>query len=175
MTAGREWYLHTIYTVRALDNQRIRRSIVHHSLRPTNHHSLHKRESDQELSETIGEEHNRGTQMMHVKLIRKKSEMRNSGYGGEEDDLVSSDVENKSSLNIILPAALGFLVLFVGSIVVIFILRRSRQTDTTYIAGRKHKVEKHTSKNNSKEVKTSISSAGRTSSSGYSSSEGSEV
>uniref|UniRef100_H2YPT4 Calx-beta domain-containing protein n=1 Tax=Ciona savignyi TaxID=51511 RepID=H2YPT4_CIOSA len=68
VTVGREWYMHTIYTVKA-SNQRKRRSnlYTYHSLL---HSSGGRHRRSAELADSIGEEQNRGTQMMHIRIDR---------------------------------------------------------------------------------------------------------
>ncbi|KAI5624981.1 fras1 related extracellular matrix protein 2b isoform X1, partial [Silurus asotus] len=73
VSAGREWYIHTIYTVRSRNNANRgigKRSLEYHHM--TRHHSSRPRRSVSApaLTEEIGEENERGTNILHVALER---------------------------------------------------------------------------------------------------------
>lgn len=82
MSSGREWYVHTIYTVRSKENANRgigKRSVEHqyHSLLSggTSGLSTQRRqkrgvEQDRDLAKDIGVENNRGTNIQHVALDR---------------------------------------------------------------------------------------------------------
>ncbi|XP_058489808.1 FRAS1-related extracellular matrix protein 2b [Solea solea] len=80
VSTGREWYIHTIYTVRSRDNANRgigKRSLEYHALsQPTNHlpktHRRTQRSSSAvpELIEEIGVNNNRGTNILHIALDR---------------------------------------------------------------------------------------------------------
>ncbi|XP_051934281.1 FRAS1-related extracellular matrix protein 2b [Hippocampus zosterae] len=65
VSAGREWFIHTIYTVRSRDNANRgigKRSLEYHAL------SRHRRSAD---VEEIGADNNRGTNILHIALNRR--------------------------------------------------------------------------------------------------------
>ncbi|XP_072547608.1 FRAS1-related extracellular matrix protein 2b [Salminus brasiliensis] len=73
VSAGREWYIHTIYTVRSRDNANRgigKRSLEYHQV--THHSSARSRRSAgiPALTEDIGSENDRGTNILHIALDR---------------------------------------------------------------------------------------------------------
>ncbi|XP_028838984.1 FRAS1-related extracellular matrix protein 2a [Denticeps clupeoides] len=85
VAAGREWYLHTIYTVRSRDNARRgigRRSLEYHSVTPGGHQVRTRRAAGRvpAVAEDIGSSSDRGTNIMHVALDRSR---RRADGGGE--------------------------------------------------------------------------------------------
>ncbi|KAL4838328.1 hypothetical protein H8958_009124 [Nasalis larvatus] len=82
---GREWYIHTIYTVRSKDNANRgigKRSVEYHSLvsqgKPqatTNSRKKREIRSTPSLAWEIGAENNRGTNIQHIALDRTKREI----------------------------------------------------------------------------------------------------
>uniref|UniRef100_A0A2K6BN80 FRAS1 related extracellular matrix 2 n=1 Tax=Macaca nemestrina TaxID=9545 RepID=A0A2K6BN80_MACNE len=82
---GREWYIHTIYTVRSKDNANRgigKRSVEYHSLvsqgKPqatTNSRKKREIRSTPSLAWEIGAENNRGTNIQHIALDRTKRQI----------------------------------------------------------------------------------------------------
>uniref|UniRef100_A0A2K5NFU3 FRAS1 related extracellular matrix 2 n=1 Tax=Cercocebus atys TaxID=9531 RepID=A0A2K5NFU3_CERAT len=82
---GREWYIHTIYTVRSKDNANRgigKRSVEYHSLvsqrKPqatTNSRKKREIRSTPSLAWEIGAENNRGTNIQHIALDRTKKQI----------------------------------------------------------------------------------------------------
>ncbi|XP_057177531.1 FRAS1-related extracellular matrix protein 2a isoform X2 [Triplophysa rosa] len=82
VAVGREWYIHTIYTVRSKDNAKRgigKRSLEYHSLTSADLLPMEaKRRSRRStgdvpvLAEHIGPENNRGTNIMHIVLDRNR-------------------------------------------------------------------------------------------------------
>ncbi|KAI5099849.1 FRAS1-related extracellular matrix protein 2 precursor, partial [Silurus meridionalis] len=76
VAAGREWYIHTIYTVRSRDNANRgigKRSADYHSFAA---HNTRARRSNQDMpaiAEMISAEHNRGTNIMHIILEHQQA------------------------------------------------------------------------------------------------------
>ncbi|XP_036392654.1 FRAS1-related extracellular matrix protein 2-like [Megalops cyprinoides] len=80
VSAGREWYIHTIYTVRSRDNANRgigKRSLEYHSLvqgsgltLPGGSRSKRSAEEVPDIAEEIGAENNRGTNILHIALDR---------------------------------------------------------------------------------------------------------
>ncbi|XP_037403103.1 FRAS1-related extracellular matrix protein 2a [Pygocentrus nattereri] len=82
VAAGREWYIHTIYTVRSRDNANRgigKRSLEYHSFMagatlPSAQSGRHGRRSARDVpafAEEISAENNRGTNIMHIALDRR--------------------------------------------------------------------------------------------------------
>uniref|UniRef100_A0A3B3ZAZ7 Uncharacterized protein n=1 Tax=Periophthalmus magnuspinnatus TaxID=409849 RepID=A0A3B3ZAZ7_9GOBI len=121
VAAGREWYIHTIYTVRSRENANRgigKRSIEYHSFIS----------ADTNLD--IGAENNRGTNIMHIALDRTKRRavgpkslleegQKTSEFNahGEEDGIVT-----------VVGALVGMLLTILIIVIVILVLR-SRQKD----------------------------------------------
>ncbi|XP_061537316.1 FRAS1-related extracellular matrix protein 2b [Phycodurus eques] len=77
VSAGREWYIHTIYTVRSRDNANRgigKRSLEYHAL------GRHRRSAD---VQEIGADNNRGTNILHVTLNRGSHRGRSHGPEGD--------------------------------------------------------------------------------------------
>ncbi|KAJ8280121.1 hypothetical protein GJAV_G00050770 [Gymnothorax javanicus] len=74
VSAGREWYIHTIYTVRSRENANRgigKRSLEYHSLvRGGDSRSKRSTSDAPDLAREIGEESNRGTNILHISLDR---------------------------------------------------------------------------------------------------------
>lgn len=80
MSAGREWYIHTIYTVRSRDNANRgigKRSLEYHvmsqhtNLLPKGQHRSRRSAKDvPDIIEEIGVSNNRGTNILHIALDR---------------------------------------------------------------------------------------------------------
>ncbi|XP_077380250.1 FRAS1-related extracellular matrix protein 3 [Festucalex cinctus] len=70
VAAGREWYIHTIYTVRSRENaNRGKRSVdsLHHGLSPA---PRRERRAAPAVAQDIGADNNRGTNIQHIALDR---------------------------------------------------------------------------------------------------------
>ncbi|XP_055082728.1 FRAS1-related extracellular matrix protein 2-like isoform X2 [Periophthalmus magnuspinnatus] len=145
VAAGREWYIHTIYTVRSRENANRgigKRSIEYHSFisADTNlalpSQSLSHRpkrsvgDDIPQVAEDIGAENNRGTNIMHIALDRTKRRavgpkslleegQKTSEFNahGEEDGIVT-----------VVGALVGMLLTILIIVIVILVLR-SRQKD----------------------------------------------
>lgn len=146
VAAGREWYIHTIYTVRSKENANRgigKRSLEYHSfvstsndlaLTPSSSKGRRSRRSAgddvPEVAEDIGADNNRGTNIMHIALDRNKRR----AVGPNElfaDGLVPSElnaVEEEEGLVTVVGALVG-LLLTVLIIVTIVLVLRSRQKD----------------------------------------------
>lgn len=146
VAAGREWYIHTIYTVRSKENANRgigKRSLEYHSLVTTSNdlalspsggkaHRSRRSAPDEipEVAEDIGADNNRGTNIMHIALDRGK---RRAGGSNEllTDGLEPSElnaVEEEEGLVTVVGALVG-LLLTVLIIVTIILVLRSRQKD----------------------------------------------
>uniref|UniRef100_A0A3Q2QK87 Uncharacterized protein n=1 Tax=Fundulus heteroclitus TaxID=8078 RepID=A0A3Q2QK87_FUNHE len=141
VAAGREWYIHTIYTVRSKENTHRgigKRSLEYHSLvstpTPSKEKRHRRRRSDGEeipaTSDDIGIDKSRGTNIMHVALDRTKRRSRGSDEpyaGGRELSELSADDQVEGLVSIV--GALVGLLLTALIIVTVALALRSRQKD----------------------------------------------
>ncbi|XP_026184383.1 FRAS1-related extracellular matrix protein 2a isoform X2 [Mastacembelus armatus] len=146
VAAGREWYIHTIYTVRSRENANRgigKRSLEYHSLVSTSNdltltpssgkgHRSRRSAGNEvpEITEAIGAENNRGTNIMHIALDRTKRRAGGSdevfANGLEPSELNAGDEEE--GLVTVVGALVG-LLLTVLIIVTLVLVLRSRQKD----------------------------------------------
>lgn len=142
VAAGREWYIHTIYTVRSKENANRgigKRSLEYHSLvSPGNNVALSskslrsRRSASNELPEVardIGEDNSRGTNIMHIALDRTKRRVGASELfpNGSEPSELNTEEENKDLVTVV--GALVGLLLTVLIIVTIILVLKSRKKD----------------------------------------------
>ncbi|CAM9160649.1 unnamed protein product [Lampetra planeri] len=146
VAAGREWFIHTIYTVRSKENANRgigKRSLEYHSFVSTSSelsltqsgskgHRPRRSAGDEipEIAEDIGAENNRGTNIMHISLDRTK---RRAGGANDlfAEELEPSELttnENEEGVVTVVGAMVGllFTVLIVVTLVLVL---RSRQKD----------------------------------------------
>nr|CAB3247089.1 FRAS1-related extracellular matrix protein 2 [Phallusia mammillata] len=181
VTVGREWYMHTIYTVKATDTRK-RRSIVHtyHSMLRSGGYRSRAKRAAADLTDTIGEQFNRGTQMMHIKLnAAKQAAVADDGTFISDPGVEDTTVKQAFPMLALIIGAAALLIVVV--IVVGAVLYKRRQatpaaaapkdekTKGQYTGGKHIVVRKRGSKTRSA-VKSQTSN-----SSGYSSSDGEEV
>ncbi|KAM4706610.1 FRAS1-related extracellular matrix protein 3 [Discoglossus pictus] len=143
VAAGREWFIHTIYTVRSRENANRgigKRSVeYHHALSGTSVHqkqTLLKRSkrANQELSsltQDIGADKNRGTNIQHITLERARkisSSQRDTLPPGGQYERPVLEAAGSDSENSLLPfiGGAGALLLFICTIVIIALLLRHR-------------------------------------------------
>ncbi|XP_006629615.2 FRAS1-related extracellular matrix protein 3 [Lepisosteus oculatus] len=142
VTAGREWYIHTIYTVRSRENAN--RGIGKRSLEY--HHGLsaaavapravgRSRRAAPEVAQDIGLENSRGTNIQHIALDRRNKmvvSQRESWPQGEllEQPALESFGQESSELPM-MPIVTGvaglLLLLCIVTIVVVLMLRRKKR------------------------------------------------
>ncbi|XP_042355341.1 FRAS1-related extracellular matrix protein 2a [Plectropomus leopardus] len=146
VAAGREWYIHTIYTVRSKENANRgigKRSLEYHSfvsasndlaLTPSNAKGHRSRrsigEEVPEIAEDIGADNNRGTNIMHIALDRTKRRAGGSNElftDGLEPSGLNAEEEEEGLVTVV--GALVGLLLTVLIIVTIVLVLRSRQKD----------------------------------------------
>lgn len=140
VAAGREWYIHTIYTVRSKDNAHRgigKRSLEYHSLvSPGNNVDLSdkslrsRRSANHELPEAaqdIGEDSNRGTNIMHIALDRTKRRAGASDLfpNGPEPSELNEEEEEEGLVTAV--GALVGLLLTVLIIVTTILVLKSRK------------------------------------------------
>lgn len=129
VAAGREWYIHTIYTVRSRDdaNRGIgKRSVKYHSFAE---HSPRARRSNQDvpaITEMISAEHNRGTNIMHITLAHEQAVQ-----SGEipAEGLVQNEMSTRSTEEeAVMAAGVSVVLLLFGLMVaMLFLILRSRR------------------------------------------------
>lgn len=142
VAAGREWYIHTIYTVRSRENANRgigKRSLEYHSLvSPGNNvdlsgKSLRSRRSAShelpEVAQDIGVDNNRGTNIMHIALDRTKRRAGASELfpNGPEPSELNAEEEEEGLVTVV--GALVGLLLTVLIIVTIILVLKSRKKD----------------------------------------------
>lgn len=136
VVAGREWYIHTIYTVRSKENANRgigKRSLEYHSLvSPGNKvdlsgKSLRSRRSAShklpEVAQEIGEDNNRGTNIMHIALDRTK---RRAGAELFPNGLETSELnvgEEEEGLVTVVGALVGLLLTVLIIVTIILVLK----------------------------------------------------
>uniref|UniRef100_A0A3B3VP78 Uncharacterized protein n=2 Tax=Poecilia latipinna TaxID=48699 RepID=A0A3B3VP78_9TELE len=141
VAAGREWFIHTIYTVRSKENTNRgigRRSLEYHSfvsaLTSSGTKSHRRKRSAHNkipaVAEDIGVENNRGTNIMHIALDRTKRRLRGSDELFPDDrelGELNTDDQEESLVSIV--GVLVGLLLTVLIIVTIALVLKSRQKD----------------------------------------------
>uniref|UniRef100_H3CX40 FRAS1 related extracellular matrix 2a n=1 Tax=Tetraodon nigroviridis TaxID=99883 RepID=H3CX40_TETNG len=142
VAAGREWYIHTIYTVRSRENANRgigKRSLEYHSLvSPGNDvelsgKSLRSRRSASntlpEVAQDIGEDNNRGTNIMHIALdrTRRRAGASELSPNGPEPSELNSEEEEEGLVTVV--GALVGLLLTVLIIVTIILVLKSKKKD----------------------------------------------
>lgn len=137
VAAGREWYIHTIYTVRSKENANRgigKRSLEYHSLDSRSDVGRRSRRSAgsevQELAEDIAEDNNRGTNIMHIALDRAKRQAGGSEElftNGQEPSKLNAEEEEESLVTIV--GALVGLLLTVLIVTTIILVLRFKKMD----------------------------------------------
>uniref|UniRef100_A0A665V9D0 FRAS1 related extracellular matrix 2a n=1 Tax=Echeneis naucrates TaxID=173247 RepID=A0A665V9D0_ECHNA len=123
VAAGREWYLHTIYTVRSRENSN--RGIGKRSLE---YHSLASASND--LALTASSNNNRGTNIMHISLDRTRRRAVGANellLNGPEPSELNVDEQEESMVTVV--GALVGLLLTVLIVVIVVLVLRTRQKD----------------------------------------------
>lgn len=146
VAAGREWFIHTIYTVRSKENAKKsigKRSLQYHSFvsasdefalaSPRKEGYRRRRFAGNEIpeiAEHIGVDGNRGTNIMHIALDRTKQRSGGSSeqLAGRGDPSELNTVEDEEGLVSMVGALVG-LLLTVLVIITITLVLRSRQKD----------------------------------------------
>lgn len=139
VAAGREWYIHTIYTVRSKENTNRgigKRSLEYHSfvstLTSSSKKSQRKRSADDEnpaIAEDIGMDNSRGTNIMHIALDRTKRRSRGSDElfpGGRELSELSTDDQVEGLVSIV-GVVVGLLVTVLIIATIALVLRFRQQ------------------------------------------------
>ncbi|XP_030632076.1 FRAS1-related extracellular matrix protein 2b isoform X4 [Chanos chanos] len=140
VSTGREWYIHTIYTVRSRDNANRgigKRSLEYHSL--VSHHktaqTVHSRSRRSangvpDLAEEIGVDKNRGTNILHIALDRHSQQLNGNGRETDTQGIIPKEVSLRQSGDDHLILIIGILVgllLTVLLLIIVVLLVRSKQ------------------------------------------------
>uniref|UniRef100_A0A672PEX0 FRAS1-related extracellular matrix protein 2-like n=1 Tax=Sinocyclocheilus grahami TaxID=75366 RepID=A0A672PEX0_SINGR len=139
VAVGREWFIHTIYTVRSKDNAKRgigKRSVEYHSITsgdlvPAEARGRSRRSNREVpvLAEEIGPENNRGTNIMHIALDRSR---RRSASGEElfADGLSPRELSGQGAEEdaVTVAGAVVGLLLTVLVVIVLALMVRSRWT-----------------------------------------------
>lgn len=139
MAAGREWYIHTIYTVRSRDNANRgigKRSLEYHAISqhldhlPTGHHRTRRSSSNEpDVVDEIGVENNRGTNILHISLDLSSQQKTSPEKEIFTKGIIPHELNQRDSddrLVLIIGIFVG-LLLTVLLIIVVVLLVRSKQ------------------------------------------------
>ncbi|TRY98152.1 hypothetical protein DNTS_033085 [Danionella cerebrum] len=132
VAAGREWFIHTIYTVRSKENAKRgigKRSVEYHSvtsgeLAAVSGRSKRSNREIPTMAEEIGPENNRGTNIMHIALRRSSSREQQAAGGLTPGELNSYGAEEDA---VMVAGVLVGLLLGVLMVVVLTLVVRSRK------------------------------------------------
>lgn len=139
MAAGREWYIHTIYTVRSRDNANRgigKRSLEYHAISqhsdrlPTGYHRTRRSSSNEpDVVDEIGVENNRGTNILHISLDLSSQQKTSPEKEIFTKGIIPHELNQRDSddrLVLIIGIFVG-LLLTVLLIIVVVLLVRSKQ------------------------------------------------
>lgn len=138
VSAGREWYIHTIYTVRSRDNANRgigKRSLDYHSV--THRHSIFKRSASgvPDLAQGIGAENNRGTNILHIELDRSTQKQPNLHEESQEEGIVPRELNHRDSSDdrivLIIGILVGLLFTILLVVLIILVVRSRREKHVT--------------------------------------------
>ncbi|KAA0722212.1 FRAS1-related extracellular matrix protein 2 ECM3 -like protein [Triplophysa tibetana] len=144
VAAGREWFIHTIYTVRSRDNaNRGKRSLKYHHALSTaiaepGIQSRHRRAVPDPETLDIGAENNKGTNIQHIALESSNRLRVSQPWGREtnlEHPLVEGSLSKEPGSDFSLPAGMSTLLGVAGLILlvclvillVVLLMRRKRK------------------------------------------------
>lgn len=138
MSAGREWYIHTIYTVRSRDNANRgigKRSLDYHSV--THSHSISKRSARgvPDLAQDIGAENNRGTNILHIALDHSTQKQPNLHEESQAEGVIPRELNHMDSsddqLVLIIGILVGLLLTVLLVALIILVVRSRREKNVT--------------------------------------------
>ncbi|XP_059186594.1 FRAS1-related extracellular matrix protein 2b [Centropristis striata] len=140
VSAGREWYIHTIYTVRSRVNANRgigKRSLEYHvmsqhtNLLPNGQHRTRRSANDvPDIIEEIGQSNNRGTNILHIALDRSSQQRTSPEREIFTKGIIPRELNQKDNSDDRLVLIIGILVgllLTVLIIIVVMLLVRSKQ------------------------------------------------
>ncbi|MEQ2220258.1 hypothetical protein ILYODFUR_003531 [Ilyodon furcidens] len=139
VAAGREWYIHAIYTVRSRDNANRgigKRSLEYHVISqhsyplPKSHHRTRRSANNEpDIVDEIGVENNRGTNILHIALDRSSQQKTSPEREIFTKGIIPHELNKRDSddgLVLIVGIFVG-LLLTVLLIIVVVLLVRSKQ------------------------------------------------
>lgn len=155
MSTGREWYIHTIYTVRSRENANRgigKRSLEYHSLTsslssssdlalPVGRRSRRSANGVPTVAEDIGADQNRGTNILHITLDRSRNKQARKPTGGEwaagetqeGEGILPQEVNQRDTedeqLVMIIGIVVGVLLTVLLVVLVALMVSRSKQED----------------------------------------------
>lgn len=141
MSAGREWYIHTIYTVRSRDNANRgigKRSLEYHVMsQPTNllpevqHRSRRSANDVPDIIEEIGQSNNRGTNILHIALDRSSQQRTSPEREIFTKGIIPRELNQRDNsddrLVLIIGVFVGLLLTVLIIIVVVLLVRSKRE------------------------------------------------
>uniref|UniRef100_A0A674MYU8 FRAS1 related extracellular matrix 2b n=1 Tax=Takifugu rubripes TaxID=31033 RepID=A0A674MYU8_TAKRU len=141
VSAGREWYIHTIYTVRSRDNANRgigKRSVEYHAMSraadmlPKNRPRPRRSANDvPDIVEDIGVDNNRGTNILHIALDRSSQRKTSPEAGIFTKGVIPRELNQRDnsdeSLVLIIGLFVGLLLTVLLIIVVVVLLRSKRE------------------------------------------------
>ncbi|KAM4590462.1 FRAS1-related extracellular matrix protein 2b [Fundulus diaphanus] len=140
VAAGREWYIHAIYTVRSRDNANRgigKRSLEYHVISQKSHllpnsHRRIRRSANGELDvvDEIGVENNRGTNILHIALDRSSQQRTGPEREIVTKGIIPRELNQKDSddrLVLIIGIFVGLLLTVLLIVVVVFLVRSKQE------------------------------------------------
>ncbi len=135
VNVGREWYLHAIYTVHAKDKRVRRHVVLSRDSSSRNKRAAIPAEAEQEeIVDEIGRKHNRGTQMMHLKLNRNYNAAPGGGAGAADRSSSTGGGASSSGGGVAKAGSAAWTAIVLGAVFVVaaggllaFVLMRRRR------------------------------------------------
>ncbi|XP_051535522.1 FRAS1-related extracellular matrix protein 2-like [Myxocyprinus asiaticus] len=145
VSAGREWYIHTIYTVRSRDNANRgigKRSLEYHVVTNTNtsistRQSRNRRSANAvlDLAQEIGAENSRGTNILHIALDRSTQKHPNLKKEPQDEGIVPRELNHGETsddhLVIIIEILVGLLFTILLIVLAILVVRSRKEKNVT--------------------------------------------
>lgn len=138
VSAGREWYIHTIYTVRSRENANRgigKRSLDYHSL--THSHSISKRSANgvPDLAQDISVESNRGTNILHIALDHSFQKHPSLHEESQAEGIIPRELNHRETsddqLVLIIGVLVGLLFSILLVILIVILVRSKREKSVT--------------------------------------------
>ncbi|KAK3521428.1 hypothetical protein QTP70_004450 [Hemibagrus guttatus] len=141
VAAGREWYIHTIYTVRSRDNANRgigKRSVEYHSFTAHNTRAKRSNQDVPAIAEMISAEHDQGTNIMHIALERQQAVQ--AGEVSAEGLVQNEMAKRGSEEEAVMAAGISVGLLLFGLIaIVLFLMLRSQRRPEKEVKKRSEK------------------------------------
>lgn len=136
MSAGREWYIHTIYTVRSRENANRgigKRSLEYHAMSQHTHLQRTRRSTNDvpDIIEEIGVNNNRGTNILHITLDRSSQRRTSPEKEIFTKGIIPRELNQKEDdddgLVLIIGIFVGLLLTVLIVILVVLLVRSKRE------------------------------------------------